>query len=130
MTEPIEVAAALIRDEQGRYLIARRRVGTHLAGLWEFPGGKREVGESLQACLIRELREELAAEFAVDECFETVQWHYPEKSVVLHFFRCRLRTGTIEPREGQALAWVLPGHLERYDFPPADQALLAKLRAS
>ncbi len=130
MAEVVEVAAALIRDDAGRYLIARRRVGSHLAGLWEFPGGKREPGETLEQCLTRELREELSADFVVGEKFETVHWQYPEKGVVLHFYRCRLRSGAIEALEGQALAWVSPDELERYEFPPADLVLLAKLHAS
>jgi mutator protein MutT len=126
----VEVAAALVRDEAGRYLIARRRAGSHLAGLWEFPGGKREPGETLEACLERELREELTADFAVGEKVETVRWRYPERTVVLHFYRCRVRAGVIEPREGQALEWVALDRLEQYSFPPADLALIARLRAN
>ena len=125
----IEVAAALIQDEAGRYLIARRRHGSHLAGLWEFPGGKREPGESLEACLQRELREELTADFVVGEKVETIRWPYGEKTVVLHFYRCRLRGGAIEPREGQAIAWVAPSSLAQYEFPPADLALIVRLSA-
>jgi mutator protein MutT len=125
----VEVAAALIRDEAGRYLITRRRQGSHLAGLWEFPGGKREPGETLQACLRRELAEELAADFTVGERVETVTWRYPTKTVVLHFYRCRLSGGQIEPRERQAVAWVDPAHLAEYDFPPADRTLIERLRA-
>src|SRR4029453_8351279 len=110
----IEVAAAVIQDEAGRYLITRRPHGTHLAGLWEFPGGKRERGESLDACLRRELAEELSAIFSVGEELETIHWAYPEKTVVLHFFRCRLETGRVEPREAQEVAWVPPERLGDY----------------
>jgi mutator protein MutT len=126
--ETVEVAAALIQDDAGRYLIARRRRGTHLAGLWEFPGGKREGDETLEACLRRELVEELNAEFEVGEKIDTVRWEYPEKTVVLHFYRCRLERGAIEPREGQAVAWVAPARLNDYEFPPADLALITRLR--
>jgi mutator protein MutT len=125
----VEVAAALIRDETGRYLITRRVAGSHLAGLWEFPGGKREPGETLEACLRRELVEELGADFTVGEKVETVRWRYPDKTVVLHFYRCRLCGGQIEPREQQVCAWVEPAHLAEYDFPPADRALIERLRA-
>ncbi|OLC17546.1 MAG: hypothetical protein AUH29_01610 [Candidatus Rokubacteria bacterium 13_1_40CM_69_27] len=125
----VEVAAALIRDEAGRYLITRRVESSHLAGLWEFPGGKREPGETLEACLRRELLEELGADFTVGERVETVTWRYPAKTVVLHFYRCRLSGGKIEPREQQAFAWVEPAHLAEYDFPPADRALIERLRA-
>src|SRR5438876_624291 len=70
----IEVAAALIRDAAGRYLITQRRSGSHLEGLWEFPGGKREPHESFEQCLRRELTEELAATFRVGKLVETVRW--------------------------------------------------------
>lgn len=129
MTSPlVEVAAAVIRDDAGRYLITRRREGTHLAGLWEFPGGKREPDESLEACLLRELREELSATFAVGDRLETIRWVYPEKTVVLHFFQCRVEAGAIEARESQETAWVAPERLGDYAFPPADDALVARLR--
>jgi mutator protein MutT len=123
----VEVTAALVRDEAGRYLITRRRSGTHLAGLWEFPGGKREPEESLAACLQRELTEELGATFVVGEPAETVRWEYPDRTIVIHFFHCRVASGTIEPREGQEMAWAAPERLGDYDFPPADRLLLDRL---
>jgi 8-oxo-dGTP diphosphatase len=125
----VEVAAALIQDEAGRYLITRRLPGTHLAGLWEFPGGKREPGETFEACLRRELVEELGADFTIGEKVETVTWRYPEKTVALHFYRCRLEGGAIVPLQRQAVAWVEAARLSDYDFPPADRALLDRLRA-
>lgn len=124
----VEVAAGLIRDDRGRYLITQRRRGSHLAGLWEFPGGKKELHESPQECLRRELAEELSATFAVGDLVETVRWEYPDRTVVLHFFACRLESGAIEPREAQAMAWVSPEALDRYEFPPADRALIDHLR--
>jgi 8-oxo-dGTP diphosphatase len=126
----IDVTAALIQDDAGRYLITQRRRGTHLEGLWEFPGGKRDAGEDLAACLTRELREELGAHFAVGEKVDTIRWDYPDRTVVLHFYRCRLESGTIEARESQAMAWVAPSELSRYDFPPADRELIERLAAS
>jgi 8-oxo-dGTP diphosphatase len=125
----VEVVAGLVRDAAGRYLITRRLEGKHLAGLWEFPGGKREPGETLEASLRRELEEELGATFEVDERVEMVRWPYPGQTVVLHFFRCRVTAGTIAPREGQSMEWVAPRDLHRYDFPPADATLLARLTA-
>ncbi len=125
----IEVAAALIRDAAGRYLITQRRRGSHLEGLWEFPGGKQEAGESPETCLKRELAEELSASFAVGEKFTTIRWEYPDRTVILHFFRCRLESGTIEPRESQTMAWVAAERLDEFDFPPADRELVARLRA-
>jgi 8-oxo-dGTP diphosphatase len=123
----VDVVAALIRDEHGRYLITQRRRGTHLEGLWEFPGGKREPYETLEESLRRELEEELGASFAVGERVETVRWDYPEKTVVLSFFACRWEAGVIEPREGQLMQWVSPSEFRRYAFPPADARLLARL---
>jgi len=124
----VEVVAALVQDEKGRYLITQRRKGSHLAGLWEFPGGKREADESLEQALRRELAEELSARFAVGQRVETVRWEYPERTIVIHFYRCRLESGTIEPREDQAMAWVAPERLSDFDFPPADRDLIARLR--
>jgi len=124
----VEVVAALIQDEKGHYLITQSPRGSHLAGLWEFPGGKRESGESLEEALRRELTEELSAHFAVGERVDTVRWEYPERTIVIHFFRCRLESGTIEPREDQAMAWVAPERLSDFDFPPADRDLIARLR--
>ncbi len=128
MPSVVEVVAALVRDDTGRYLITQRRSGSHLAGLWEFPGGKRESGESLETALRRELTEELSARFVVGEKVDTVQWEYPDRTVVIHFYRCRLESGTIEPREAQTMAWVAPERLGDFDFPPADRELIARLR--
>jgi len=124
----IEVVAALIQDDRGRYLITRRRGGSHLAGMWEFPGGKREPGESLEDAMRRELIEELSALFEVGPRVETVRWQYPERTVVIHFYRCRLESGTIEPREPQAMEWVEPARLKELEFPPADRELISRLR--
>jgi mutator protein MutT len=125
----IEVAAALIRDRAGRYLITQRQRGSHLAGLWEFPGGKLEAGESPEGALRRELSEELGAAFLVGKRVETVRWEYPDRTVVLHFYDCRVESGAIEPCEGQAMLWVEPERLATYDFPPADRALVERLAA-
>jgi len=121
-----EVVAAVI-EREGRILIARRPAGSHLGGLWEFPGGKRQAGETPEAALVREIREELDAAVTVGELLEDVEWSYPEKTVTLRFFRCALE-GDPRAVEGQELAWVAPADLGRYDFPPADQALVARLR--
>ncbi len=123
----IEVAAALIRDPAGRYLIAQRRRGSHLEGLWEFPGGKREPGEDFEACLRRELSEELSATFAVGPLVHTVRWEYPDRTVVIRFYECRLESGTVAPGEQQAIAWVEPERLPEYAFPPADRVVIERL---
>ena len=122
----IEVVAAVI-EREGRILIARRPAALHLGGLWEFPGGKRQPGETPEAALVREIREELDAAVTVGELLDDVEWTYPGKTVRLLFFRCALDD---EPRaaEGQEIAWVAPADLDRYEFPPADGGLVARLR--
>jgi 8-oxo-dGTP diphosphatase len=123
----IDVAAALVfRD--GKLLITQRCAEAHLGGLWEFPGGKREAGETFEACLARELREELGIEVNVGELVESLTHAYPEKTVHLKFYGCRL-----EEHEPQALGcsdfkWVTAAELKDYTFPAADSRLLDKLR--
>ena len=121
----VEVVAAVI-ERDGRILIARRPAATHLGGLWEFPGGKRQDGEDAADALAREIREELGATVTVGPLLETVDWSYPEKRVRLSFFRCSI-VGEPRPLEGQEIAWVLPSDLGRYEFPPADATLLDRL---
>jgi 8-oxo-dGTP diphosphatase len=122
----VEVVAAVI-ERAGRILIARRHAGSHLGGLWEFPGGKRQPGETPEAALVREVREELDVKVTVGELLDDVEWTYPEKMVRLLFFRCAL-DGEPRAAEGQEIAWVAPADLDRYEFPPADEGLVARLR--
>jgi len=124
----IEVAAGLVFHDR-RLLLTQRRAGDHLGGLWEFPGGKREAGETFPECLRRELREELGIEVEVGECVERLRHDYPERRVHLEFFRCTLRAGEPRPLGCQALAWVTPGELGAYAFPAADARLLERLRS-
>lgn len=123
----IQVAAGLIQRE-GRYLIARRKPDAHLGGLWEFPGGKREPGETLEACLQRELFEELHVRITGPRPYQVVRHAYPEKTVELHFFHCAIETGEAKPMDGTELRWVLPDELSQYQFPPADEVILEALR--
>ena len=125
MTAVVEVVAAVV-ERDGRYLITRRLEGTHLAGLWEFPGGKILPGEEPEDALRRELHEELGIEAEVRELIETVDWTYPEKSVRLLFFRCVL-LGEPCPREMQEMLWVEAGELSKYQFPAADLRLIERL---
>ena len=125
MPDPVEVVAAVI-ERDGRYLITRRLEGTHLAGLWEFPGGKLLPGEKPEHALSRELEEELGVEAAVGELIETVDWAYPEKSVRLLFFRCAV-VEEPAPLEGQEMRWVAAADLRSYSFPEADATLIARL---
>jgi 8-oxo-dGTP diphosphatase len=121
----VEVVAAVI-ERDGRILIARRPATSHLGGLWEFPGGKRQPGESAEAALVREIGEELDAAVAVGELLDIVDWAYPDKTVRLRFFRCTLE-GDAHPAEGQEIAWVRPAELRAYEFPPADAGLVERL---
>jgi len=124
----IEVSAALI-FRNGRVLITRRHADSHLGGLWEFPGGKREPGETFERCLVRELLEELGVECSPGELFEEVTYAYPEKMVHLKFFICRLVRGEPRPLGCAALKWVGKSELDEYAFPAADARLLDRLRA-
>jgi mutator protein MutT len=120
------VVAAAVIERDGRFLITRRPRGVHLEGYWEFPGGKCAAGEPLEACLARELREELAVEARIgDELFTTTH-RYPDRAVELHFFRCEL-LGEPAPQLGQAMQWVERADLRTLAFPPADAALIAIL---
>lgn len=123
----IEVAAALIFDSD-RLLIAQRPPGVHLEGLWEFPGGKREPGETYEACLLREIREELGCEVLVGPMLHESEHAYPEKSVRIRFFQCRIVSGMPEPLECAALRWVSQDSLGQFQFPEADMALIEQLK--
>ena len=122
----IEVSAALI-FRAGKLLITQRHAHSHLGGLWEFPGGKREPGESFEQCLVREIREELGVEIAVGELFEEIRHDYAEKSVHLKFFVCRLPAGEPQPLDCAAVKWIEKPQLSTHDFPAADARLLEKL---
>ena len=123
--EAVDVVAAVV-ERGGRYLITRRLEGTHLAGLWEFPGGKMLPGEKPEDALTRELKEELGVEATVGELIEAVDWSYPEKAVRLLFFRCAL-DGEPKPLEGQEMLWVTPPELSAHRFPDADATLISRL---
>ena len=123
----IRVAAGLVFRE-GRLLITQRPSGTHLAGLWEFPGGKLEPGESWEECLVRELDEELGIEIEVQELVEEMDHEYPEKAVKLKFFRCLWLCFEPQPIGCSALKWIASHELESFEFPAADRKLLDRLR--
>jgi mutator protein MutT len=122
----VEVAAGLVfRD--GRLLITRRPEGGHLAGLWEFPGGKREPDESFEQCLGRELMEELGIEVEVGELVESITHEYPEKTVHLRFFRCAWKRHEPQALGCAGFRWVAARELIDYEFPAADARLLERL---
>lgn len=124
----IHVVAGIVRDEKGRVLIAQRPPGKHLAGLWEFPGGKCEAGETPGAALRRELAEELGIESGDFEALIAVPWVYAEKSVLLDVHEVRTWRGEPQGREGQALRWVDVDALSDWPMPAADRPVIAALR--
>lgn len=126
----ILVSAVALIDPDGRVLLAQRPEGKSLAGLWEFPGGKVEPGETPEAALIRELKEELDID-TWSSCLAPLTFashSYPDFHLLMPLFACRRWQGTPRPTEGQRLAWVKPGALRDYPMPPADLPLIPILR--
>jgi 8-oxo-dGTP diphosphatase len=124
------VAAVALVDVDGRVLLAQRPEGKTMAGLWEFPGGKVAEGETPEAALARELREELALDI-VESCLAPLTFAshaYDEFHLFMPLFACRVWKGTPEPQEGQALKWVRPMDMAQLPMPPADIPLIALLR--
>ncbi len=126
----ILVSAVALIDADGRVLLAQRPEGKSMAGLWEFPGGKVEAGETPEAALIRELKEELGID-TWQSCLAPLTFAshaYPDFHLLMPLFACRKWQGTATPREGQTLAWVRPAALRDYPMPPADLPLIPILR--
>ena len=124
------VSAVALIDIEGRVLLAQRPEGKSLAGLWEFPGGKVEPGETPEACLIRELREELGIE-TQESCLAPLTFAshaYDDFHLLMPLFACRKWQGQVAPQEGQALAWVRAKDLRSYPMPAADEPLIPILR--
>jgi 8-oxo-dGTP diphosphatase len=124
------VSAVALVDADGRVLLAQRPAGKPLAGLWEFPGGKVNPGETPEIALIRELGEELGIDVAAS-ClapFTFASYTYPDFHLLMPLYICRKWSGTPIAREGQRLVWVRPDRLGDYPMPPADPPLVAMLR--
>jgi len=122
----VQVAVAVI-ERNGCYLVSRRRPADHLGGCWEFPGGKRRVGESWHACLRRELREELGISVKLVRRLQSLRFRYPDRRVWLEVFRCTVASGEPKPLGCQEVRWLTPRQLQRRRFPPADRPLVAWL---
>ena len=123
------VAACALIDADGRVLIAQRPAGRPMAGLWEFPGGKVETGETPEATLIRELKEELGIDVKED-CLAPLTFashRYPDFHLLMPLYVCRRWEGTVRAHEHERLAWVRPNRLKDYPMPPADVPLIAHL---
>lgn len=123
----VHVVVGIIRNRTGAVLIARRPDGVHQGGLWEFPGGKVEEDESLEAALIRELHEEVGITVRAAEPWLRVRHAYPDKTVLLDVWRVTAYGGEPHGREGQPLAWAAPAVMAGFSFPAADQPIIAAL---
>jgi 8-oxo-dGTP diphosphatase len=128
MTSPsrLIVVLAAIVEEDGKWLVTRRLDGTHLGGLWEFPGGKCEPAETHAACLSRELHEELDVESTIGPEVFVTEHAYPDRVIRLHFREARLH-GEPRPVLGQEIRWVTRHELTTLEFPPADRDLIEML---
>lgn len=124
----IDVAAALIFRE-GKLLITQRRATDHLPNLWEFPGGKVESGETFETCLAREIQEELGIDIAVGPLLEEFTHDYPDKSVRLKFYECRLLRGEPRALHCQDFRWIDRPQLKNFEFPAADALLISRLES-
>lgn len=122
----IEVAAGIIH-RNGKILITRRPEGTHLAGFWEFPGGKRMGRESGRSCLKREMKEELGLEVAVRPHDWSAVYAYNDRTVKVHFHRCSILKGNPKSLENQEIRWIKPEELRSYPFPPANKKVITEL---
>ena len=129
MSKPRLVVTAAVIERDEAFLITRRQQGVHLEGYWEFPGGKCDEGESLVACLAREIAEELAVAVRVGPEVFTVEHDYPERIVELHFFHCEL-SGEPRPVLGQEMMWAKRAELRALPFPPADDELIVRLTSA
>jgi 8-oxo-dGTP diphosphatase len=123
--DPIVVVAAVV-ERDGAFLLTRRLGGTHLAGTWEFPGGKCDPGETHEGCLAREMQEELAVGISVGDRILQTTHAYPERTVELHFYRCSL-VGEPVPQLGQEMVWTRREALPSLELPPADVQLIELL---
>jgi 8-oxo-dGTP diphosphatase len=122
------VVAAVI-EQDNRFFLTRRHAGTHLEGMWEFPGGKVDAGESHHVALRREIREELGADVAVHDLLFEVTHDYPDRTIALFFYRCTL-AGEPRPLLGQEMRWVPREELPALGLPPADAELITRLTGS
>lgn len=121
------IGVGIIEAEDGKLLIALRPEDAMLGGLWEFPGGKQEKGETIQQTVERELLEELGVEVHAYKEFMTLKHTYSHFSITMHAWFCKLISGTPEPRSSQEIRWVERSELEEYPFPKANKVLTERL---
>ena len=119
----LEVTAAIIR-QNGKVLICQRPANKNCGLLWEFPGGKIEAGETGEECIVRECKEELGVTLCVEREFTDITYEYLDRTVHLHFYLCEIVSGKLENKEHNALAWVAPEDVAKYEFCPADKKMI------
>ncbi len=122
----IEVVAAIIRDEEGRFFATQRGYGDMKDG-WEFPGGKMEAGETAEDALKREIWEELRTRIVVDELLMTVEWDYPKFHLTMHCFLCHIESGHLVLVEHEAARWLGRNQLDDVDWLPADRMVVERI---
>ncbi len=120
------VTAGLLQQD-GMVLITKRPAGSHLAGYWEFPGGKQEVGETLEECLEREMKEELGVNVRVGKCLLNVDHEYENRIISLYLFQCTHLSGELNPLMCEEIRWVHPEDLRQFHFPPPDEKIIQLL---
>lgn len=124
-----DVVCGVIENSTGQFLACLRPVGKHLGGLWEFPGGKVDVGESPESALVRELLEELAVEVEIGTPLSPVVWTYAEKTIRLRPFLCRIIAGDLQALEHEQLLWCLPANFAELSWAAADIPILKEIEA-
>jgi 8-oxo-dGTP diphosphatase len=125
-----QIGVAVIWNRAGQILIDRRKIGGAMGGLWEFPGGKIEVGETLEQCIMREIREELAIEITVGKYLISIEHTYPTFHLNLIVHHCQHISGIPQPIESEEIRWVNLSDLDSYEFPAANGAIIAALQNS
>lgn len=126
----IEVVCAVLEDGNGRFLACQRPFGKHLGGLWEFPGGKIDPGESAEAALVREISEELAIEIEVGRALQAIVCNYGVKQIRLHPFRCRIVRGEPHPVEHERIVWCAAEEFDALEWAEADLPILEEIRVA
>ncbi len=123
----IEAACAVI-EQEGRFLITLRLETSPMGHCWEFPGGKMELHETVEECIIRECREEIAVEVIPLRRLEDARYDYPHGKILLHFVLCRIVSGEPRPVACRKILWIRPDEFGQYEFPPADIGVIERLR--
>ncbi|HEY9771769.1 MAG TPA: 8-oxo-dGTP diphosphatase MutT [Coleofasciculaceae cyanobacterium] len=123
-----KIGVAVINNQQGKILIDRRKSEGEMGGLWEFPGGKIEAGETIEECIKREIKEELDIEISVGERLTTITHAYKTFNVTIYVHDCQHVSGEPQPLESEEIHWVEPAQMDRYQFPQANTQIVNLLK--